>query len=138
MHVGGGAGEGWLDSKANTPTGVHMSAGLQAWPGPCSRAHYLFSQFKALAAAHAASAGPSNALLIATLRLPSPQTHIGLHVPATKSTSAASSRGGGGRLTAGGVVGFFRNHTLLWLERLLCAAWRAGAGHMKGCSAERR
>lgn len=55
-------------------------------------------QFKALAAAHAASAGPSNALLIATLRLPSPQTRIRLHVPVTKSASAASRRGGGAGL----------------------------------------
>lgn len=53
-------GEGWLWSKANTPpvcTPRQMCAGLQAWPAPRSRAGYLFSQFKALAATHAASAG---------------------------------------------------------------------------------
>lgn len=39
------------------PVSTQMSAGLRAWPAQRSRAGYLFSQFKALAAAQPASAG---------------------------------------------------------------------------------
>lgn len=91
-------GEGWLRSKANTPTGVHVEADVCRTPGLASTAQprslFIFP-VQSSGSSPPVSAGPSNALLIATLRLPSPQTHIRLHVPATKSTSAASRRGGG-------------------------------------------
>lgn len=50
-----------------------MTIGLKAWLAQRSPIQYLFSQFKALAAAHLVSAVQSNAPLIATLRLCSPQ-----------------------------------------------------------------
>lgn len=53
-----------------------MTIGLKVWLAQCSPIQYLFSQFKELAAAHLVSAVQSNALLIATLRLPSPQSRI--------------------------------------------------------------
>lgn len=65
-----------------------MTIGLKAWLAQRRPIQYLFSQFKALAAAHLVSAVQSNAPLIATLRLHSPQSHLLQLVPATNSTSA--------------------------------------------------
>lgn len=39
---------------------------------------------------------------------------------------------GGAGLRLEGCWDSSENRTLLWVERLLCAAWRAGAAHMKG------
>ena len=53
-----------------------MTIGLKAWLAQRSPIQYLFSQFKALATAHLVSAVQSNAPLIATVRLRSPQSRI--------------------------------------------------------------
>lgn len=53
-----------------------MTTGLEAWLAQRSPIQYLFSQFKALAAAHLVSAVQSNAPLIATVSLRSPQSCI--------------------------------------------------------------
>lgn len=53
-----------------------MTTGLEAWLAQRSPIQYLFSQFKALAAAHLVSAVQPNAPLIATVSLRSPQSCI--------------------------------------------------------------
>lgn len=70
---------GGLSPRQTLPpvcTPRQMTIGLKAWLAQRSPIQYLFSQFKALAAAHLVSAVQSNAPLIATLRLRSPQSHI--------------------------------------------------------------
>lgn len=79
-------------------TGVHAEADVCRTPGLASTAQprWLFIfPVQSSGSSPRSVCRPSKALLIATLRLPSPQTRIRLHVPATKSTSAASRRGGG-------------------------------------------
>lgn len=70
---------GGLSPRQTLPpvcTPRQMTIGLKAWLAQRSPIQYLFSQFKALAAAHLVSAVQSNAPLIATLRLHSPQSRI--------------------------------------------------------------
>lgn len=63
---------GGLSPRQTLPpvcTPRQMTIGLKAWLAQRSPIQYLFSQFKALAAAHLVSAVQSNAPLIATVRL---------------------------------------------------------------------
>lgn len=112
-----------------------MTIGLQAWLAQRSPIQYLFSQFKALAAAHLVSAVQSNAPLITTLRLRSPQSHILQLVPATNSTSAVPrnmarqhpGEGWGGSragLRVGGKGILLKPHfAVAWTAALCSLAW---------------